>query len=636
VDIATDITITQRIRDTRLRMLMRHVSLSCAAAASFILLSVWLLARISQAPLKPVVWVWLLASLSILLLRTIHTRAYFQEPQPDAMHGYPSFLGLLVLNALVWVAAPWVLHVPGHPELSVTIIGGLVGIAAIGVLMLNVEFRSSEIWAVSILTSASAYCGLMLGGAIGWFSAVSIMAFLGVLLLEAQHTDTRIGEMLWLRFSSEKIVRDRDEALAKAELLSATKSRFLANMSHEIRTPIHCVLGLARMLEKQALDAEGTHQLKLLDHAGQHLLGLINDVLDFSRLQENRMELHMQAVCLPTFLKDTCDLVRINAEEKGLPIHADIDLPEDCWVQIDPNRLRQILLNLLSNSIKFTDQGHVTLVCRVANEPVDTDASPVSAMRIYFEVRDTGVGIPPNELDKIFNAFHQVEDHLQHRKPGTGLGLSIARALCRAMQGDIVCDSELGKGTRFIFTLPLTLVQLEAYPALHAEPSPEQHPPTDLVPSAFNGHVLLVEDNPVITMVTVAELESFGLQVSSVENGRDAVEWVKKHMPDLILMDCHMPVLNGFDASQAIRAWESVHRHKTTPIVAMTASSEVEDRALSQRSGMDDYLVKPFSRHVLARVLSKHLLAANLNPNRNTRIHLNGNTEPEQAALKVS
>lgn len=608
MDIAADLTITQRIRDARLRMLMSHVSMSCVAAASFIVLSGCLVSWITQAPLKPVVWFWLGASLLILLLRAVRARAYFRASKPEAAHWYPSFVGFLILNALIWVTAPWVLHVSSHPELSMTVVGGLVGVAAMGVLMLNVEFRSSQIWAVSILTSASVYCGYLHGGMIGGFSAISIMAFLMVLLIEAQRTDIRIGEMLWLRFSSEKIVRDRDAALAQAELLNATKSRFLANMSHEIRTPIHSVLGLGRMLEKQALNADGAHQLKLLDHAGQHLLSLVNDVLDFSRLQENRMELHMQAVCLPTFLQDTCDLIRINAQEKGLHIHANIHLLEDCWVQVDPHRLRQILLNLLSNGIKFTEQGQVELVCRVVNEPMSNSVSGTSARHFHFEVSDTGVGIPSDELDKIFNAFHQVDDHMQQRKPGTGLGLSIARALCRAMQGDIVCASKLGEGSRFMFTLPLTCVQLDAAPSLLSGQAEQ----TSLapLPMDFEGHVLLVEDNPVITMVTVAELESFGLKVTALENGRQAVEWLKLHKADLILMDCHMPVLNGFEASQAIREWEKKHQYPAAPIVAMTASSEAEDRALSQSSGMDDYLVKPFSRQVLSRVLHKHLTAS--------------------------
>jgi len=608
VDIATDITITQRIRDTRLRMLMSHVPSSCAASAGFIVLSVCLVRWISQTPLTPVVWSWLGVSLLISLLRASNAIAYARASQPDAARWYPSFIGFLFLNALIWVTAPWVLYIPQHPDLSMTIAGGMVGVAAVGVLMLNVDFRSSQVWAGSILTSVGAYCGFLHGGPIGWFGAFSTMSFLLLLLLEAQRSDSRVGEMLWLRFSSEKIVRDRDEALAQAELLNATKSRFLANMSHEIRTPIHCVLGLGRLLEKQALNAEGSHQLKLLDHAGQHLLSLVNDVLDFSRLQENRMELHKQAVNLPTFLQDTCDLVSINAHEKGVEIRASIDLPDDYWVQVDPHRLRQILLNLLSNGIKFTDKGHVELVCRVVDEPTTSAASLALTRRFHFEVSDTGSGIPPDELDKIFNAFHQVEGHMQHRKPGTGLGLSIARALCRAMQGDIICASKLGQGSRFMFTLPLTAVPLAVDPSLFSNLAEQTL--LNRLTTDFEGHVLLVEDNPVITMVTVAELESLGLQVTSLENGHQAVEWMKLHTTNLILMDCQMPVLNGFAASQAIREWEKNFKRKATPIVAMTASSEAEDRALSQSSGMNDYLVKPFGRQTLSRVLDKYLAVA--------------------------
>jgi len=280
------------------------------------------------------------------------------------------------------------------------------------------------------------------------------------------------------------------------------------------------------------------------------------------------------------------------ASEAGLLLETRLHLPRPCLVVGDPARLRQILHNLVGNAVKFTETGRITVVAKHNAE----------AGRARIAVHDTGVGIAPEHLSVIFDAFHQADGTFTRRFAGTGLGLTIARELARAMGGDLLVTSQVGKGS--VFTLKLDLPHPPVDVPLGEAPSPP--PPS---PRALGGRVLLAEDNPVNALVAEALLQKLGIDVTVVEDGAQAVEAFRSGRPDLVLLDCQMPVMDGLEAARRIRALEAAEGWPRTPMVALTANAFEGDRADSLAAGMDDHLAKPFKDEDLARVLARYLPA---------------------------
>jgi len=279
-------------------------------------------------------------------------------------------------------------------------------------------------------------------------------------------------------------------------------------------------------------------------------------------------------------------------------------LPDDLWLQADPDRLRQILTNLVGNAVKFTAQGHV--IARIGLDGDDTAARDEGVLRVVFEVQDTGRGIPPAHIEKIFDAFHQVDARDDYQVGGTGLGLSISQQICMAMGGALRCESIVGVGTTFSFSLAL--------PCAH-RPSSERAD-AGLLKDVFSdeegavslaGCVLVVEDNPVNALVARATLEKLGLEVAVAENGLQALDWLAAHEPDLVLMDFHMPEMGGIEATRRIRELEVRQGWAAMPIVAMSAGDQIDDHRHCLEVGMNDYISKPFVPRDMNRVLRRHL-----------------------------
>jgi CheY-like chemotaxis protein len=375
-------------------------------------------------------------------------------------------------------------------------------------------------------------------------------------------------------------------------------------MSHEMRTPLHGILGLARMLSGNEHDVAKAHQLGLIHKSGDHLLSVINDVLDFSRMESSGLPIHKQAFDLHAVVREVAEILRIGAEEKHLTLTVKFDAETDKDVIGDAVRIRQVLNNLVGNAIKFTQEGGV---CVQVTRLGFTDD-------IAIAVQDTGIGIPANEIAKVFDPFHQAEGTYQRRFGGTGLGLTISRELCRAMGGDLQCSSGLGKGSEFRSVLPLQAVARAAPPPAaatqasaraherantdhaFAQPKPEAPP-----------HVLVVDDNPVNVLVAQAQLQQLGATVTVMSDGQEAVDWLSRNRPDLVLMDCEMPGLDGFEATHRIREQERTAGREPVGIVAITANGgEVYgDRCVN--AGMNGHLAKPFRPEDLALVLKQHL-----------------------------
>ncbi len=380
-------------------------------------------------------------------------------------------------------------------------------------------------------------------------------------------------------------------ASERAEDASRAKSTFLANMSHEIRTPMNAVLGLTRLSLDHDLPSDVRENLLLVQRSGDHLLHLINELLDLSRVEAGRFVLRRRPVRIAPLIGDLLESLRASVEEKGLSLAAELDLDGTEALIIDGARVRQVLVNLIGNAIKFTDEGGIIL--RAVSRP-DGDGRA----RLLIEVADTGVGIPPDRVEAIFDAFEQVDSEREQERGGTGLGLAIARRIVHAMDGTIEVESRVGEGSTF-------RVQLEA-PIAELDVTGERDPMSDTPAPRRALRVLLAEDNAINQRVATAVLERRGHHVTVVEDGRAAVDRARSDAWDLVLMDVQMPELDGLDATRELRAGDARSASGgPLPIIAMTAHAMKEDRERCLAAGMDGFVSKPFDFDELARVVER-------------------------------
>ncbi|HET8730192.1 MAG TPA: 7TM diverse intracellular signaling domain-containing protein [Moraxellaceae bacterium] len=379
------------------------------------------------------------------------------------------------------------------------------------------------------------------------------------------------------------------EAL-QAEARSQAKGEFLARMSHEIRTPMNAVLGLAQLMRGTSLSPLQRNYIETLFNSGEALLAVLNDILDFSKIDAGKLSLEKATFNLHALLADCMTVFALAAREKDLQLVCEqaSDLPE--WVCGDVIRLRQILLNLLSNAIKFTPSGTVVLRASVVSPEADTTA------RLRFEVADTGIGMNAEQQSHMFQSFQQADSSITRQFGGTGLGLAISRQLVTLMGGEIGVDSAVGRGSTFWFEIVL--------------PAAAPAPAMGLAPVGsyrLEGlRVLVVEDNAVNRTVITGMLNRLGIRPRVAVNGLEALQ-VLSVLPveiDVVLMDCEMPVLDGYEATRRLRILEREQQRRHLPVIALTAHALPEDRARCLREGMDDYLTKPVILDVLAARLA--------------------------------
>lgn len=399
---------------------------------------------------------------------------------------------------------------------------------------------------------------------------------------------TDIGEIKLAQEQLQDLNRELVEAHDKAQSANQAKSAFLANMSHEIRTPMNAIIGLTHLLRRDSRDAATLERLGKLDSAAQHLLQVINDILDLSKIESGKLVLEAMPFDLPSLMTRCCDLLSQRAREKGLGLHLDVrDLP--LTVCGDATRLSQALLNLLSNAVKFTDHGHVSL----RGELLGVDAGRV---RLRFEVIDTGPGIAQDHLTRLFETFEQGDSSTTRRYGGSGLGLTITRHLAEMMGGQVGVDSVLGQGSRFWLSVELQdvrSIQSTPAPDLLAElqERPNANSPLQRLAADHAGaRILLVEDNSINREVAQELLRAAGLRVDLAADGRQALEMLEEQAYALVLMDMQMPVMDGLQATREIRRQA---RWAELPIVAMTANAFGEDRRQCLAAGMNDHVGKP-------------------------------------------
>ncbi len=405
-----------------------------------------------------------------------------------------------------------------------------------------------------------------------------LVSLLGVLamfyaLTHAYERQTE-GDIAKLEANNAELARAR----AAADRASRAKSEFLATMSHEIRTPMNGVLGMTSvMLGERSLPTVVREGLETIHQSGTTLMAVLNDILDFSKIESGRLELERAPVDLRAELAAVSELLERLALEHGDELFLTVDDDVPAWVMGDAVRLRQVALNLVSNALKFTDHGTVRLrLCRVGAS-------------LRFEVTDTGIGMTDEVIAKLFAPFTQADASTTRRFGGTGLGLAIVRRLVEAMGGTVTATSSVGQGSCFTVSLPVEEAQ-----APPSEPAPLEGPTRQL-------RVLVAEDNPVNQRVALRLLQQLGHEVVLAANGAEAIEHLDSGVFDVVLMDCHMPVMDGFEATRVVRQRSDGH----VPIFALTASSLPEERRHCLECGMDEVLTKPVRRDDLRQALGR-------------------------------
>ncbi|MGE5701428.1 MAG: ATP-binding protein [Clostridia bacterium] len=408
-----------------------------------------------------------------------------------------------------------------------------------------------------------------------------------------------------------ELAEARDQALLSSRL----KSEFLSTMSHEIRTPMNGIIGMLDLLLQSPLNAEQQRYATIMKTSANSLLAIINDILDFSKMEAGKMHLEITDFHLESLVEDTAELMAAKARGKQLSLHAHVDPSIPAVLRGDSGRIRQVLLNLIGNAIKFTNQGDITIRVTVETPHPQTPT-------IAFSIQDTGVGIPQEEFHRLFQPFTQIDGSASRQFGGTGLGLSICKRIVQLMDGQIGFESEVNKGSTFTFSLPLEAVPDQPTPTdrivvphrLEADEQTEQPfrklPELTLRDSASSDNcsfqILLTEDNEVNAEIVTLHLQLLGVHPHLAKNGIEALACISRHHYDLILMDCQMPEMNGFETTRRIRQQEKGNGQHV-PIIALTANAMLEDRQLCLEAGMDDYLSKPFAFQQLLTILEKWL-----------------------------
>lgn len=575
----------EHVANEQLRMVLMHTRIGALAATTFALFAAWHLR--DSVPLAAL-QAWVLAKVLIVFVRIAVAQVYRRRGMPGGPTWRRATYVLLAIDGLVWGCAGFALAF--QPEaVTAFVMAAMAGITSVATFGLQVRSVATAAYVAPILLPSA--LGLALrGDQFGLFGALGFVVLLVLQLVTAQGAQQRLAQGVLLRVQAQALAAEKEAALQLAQHQSAVKSQFLAKISHELRTPLHGILGLARLVHLEQHDPDVARRVELIEASGTHLLALINDLLDISRMEAGRFATRNE----PFDLAALCDQLRevfvVRAQDKGLALSLEMSLPHPCRVIGDAARVRQVLNNLIGNALKFTQRGSVRIL---------VGRDPQQPARVRMEVIDTGDGIVPADLPRIFQAFHQSAPDTSSPTEGAGLGLTIAREIAQSMGGDITVTSRLGEGSSFVFT---ALLPPDSHPPAPTE-APSAPPP---LPRPMR--VLVAEDDDVNALIVGAYLDALGVQHERVPDGRQAVGHALRETgrPDLVLMDVRMPVLDGIAATREIRAQEHSLALPRLPVIALTATTQADDQAACLAAGMDEVLAKPFTHEQLAQLLARH------------------------------
>jgi signal transduction histidine kinase/AmiR/NasT family two-component response regulator len=461
-----------------------------------------------------------------------------------------------------------------------------------GYVLVFSQLRASPRQAVVISSPYGVVATIILvgmwGGPLFWpFLAIVPLAASGLVVL-VMMTMLREERIRAFQEHQAHLIEELEAARDKANAASDAKSNFLGVISHELRTPMNGVLGAAQLLGATRLEPTQREYLSIIRNSGDNLLSLLNDILDMTKIEAGKMTFEVVDVSIEDLHKRVTGPFQAQAEAKGLTFTAQFEGDIPAVVRGDPLRVCQVIHNLLSNAVKFTDKGEVSYLVR--GERLEN-----GRVRFDFAVKDSGSGIAPDDLARLFQPFTQVDASSTRRFGGTGLGLTISRRMANIMDGDISVVSTLGEGSTFTFSVEADVVEWTRQQA--AEPIHAQ------VEDGRALSVLVVEDHPVNRMILEAWMGSAGHASATAENGQIAIEAAGEQRFDLIIMDVNMPVMDGLTATRAIRAGEGLNND--TPIVVLSASARREDHAAGLDAGADAYLNKPIDFAALAKVMNR-------------------------------
>ncbi|MFT6909151.1 MAG: signal transduction histidine kinase/CheY-like chemotaxis protein [Oleiphilaceae bacterium] len=493
---------------------------------------------------------------------------------------------LLSITAVVFPVNIFTQFIPAFRILTV-----IFGIYSICILILavlkktqgSVTFLAGSIFLLLALISEIAYQQGLIDYYFFFSSDVGYIVFIcsQSLLLMMRYTDA-FNE-------TERLLA----SVNRAESATQAKSKFLAKMSHEIRTPMNGILGVVQLLGKTRLTQLQKNYLKIIDDSGALLLNIINDILDLSKIEAGKMTLEEISFNLEDLTQGVLSLYRAQANQKSVILSLEYDANLNRFFIGDSIRLNQVLLNLINNAIKFTEQGTVTI-------QINSTTSTPTEVGLEIKVKDSGIGIEPDVLETLFDSFKQADESTTRKFGGTGLGLAISKQIIELMNGSISAQSKPQIGSTFTVSLNLKRDESNHKKELIVYDNEDREATTEV---KLIGHILIVDDSDINRIIAQHMLEGFGLTVSNAENGQDALHQLQKNTFDLILMDCEMPIMDGYEATIAIRTIQS-HKMRT-PIVALTADAFEENRKKCEEAGMDDFLSKPIMEELLFKILKK-------------------------------